>query len=103
MAAFPAGEALQAQNICRHLIFPLQFVPVGRGPAVLLELGPQMSSAPLPAASVPNYSLLRKTHLHLRTVLLFLRLKSIVYIATHLKTGTRSKMNTNPASSAASE
>lgn len=39
MAAFPAGEALQAQDICRHLIFPLQFVPVGRGPAVLLELG----------------------------------------------------------------
>lgn len=46
MAAFPAGEALQAQNICRHLIFPLQFVPVGRGPAVLLELAPPDELSP---------------------------------------------------------
>lgn len=84
MAAFPAAGALQAQNVCRHLIFchdPLQFVPVGRGPAVLLEQGAPDELSPLPAASVPNDSLLRKTHLHLRTVLLFLRLKSIVYIA----------------------
>lgn len=103
---FCCCEALQAQNICRHLVFchdPLQFVPAGRGPAVLLEQGPPDELSPTSAASVPNYSLLRKTHLHLRAVLLLLRLKSIVYIATHLKTGTRSKMNINPASSAASE
>lgn len=37
------------------------------------------------------------------TVLLLLRLNFIVYIVTHPKTGTRSKMNINPASSAAGE
>lgn len=47
--------------------------------------------------------LIKKNHIHLRAVLLLLRLKSVVYLITPLKTGTRSKMNRNPASSAASE
>lgn len=64
---------------------------------------PRWAQPPLPAALVPNFWLLGKTHLHLRAVLLLLRLKSIVYIATHPKTGTRSKLNINPASGAASE
>lgn len=83
----------------------MQFTPAGHGPAVLLDQGPPDElSLPLPAGSVPNYFMLRgRIRTRLRTVLLQLRLKSIVYIVTHLKTGTRSKMNINPASRAASE
>lgn len=109
VTAFPAGKmVLKVQNICKHLTFShdtWQFTSVGHGPAVLLEQGPpdELSLPPPPAGLVPNYLMLRRIHMHLRTVLLLLRPKSIVYIVTHLKTGTRSKMNINPASSAASE
>lgn len=41
--------------------------------------------------------------MHLRTVLLLLRLKSVVYIVTHLKTGARCKMNINPATNAVND
>lgn len=71
---------------------------------VLLEQGPPDElSLSLPAGLVPNYLMLTRIHMRLRAVLLLLGLKSMVYIVTHLKTGTRSKMNINPASSAASE
>lgn len=71
---------------------------------VLLEQGPPDElSLSLPAGLVPNYLMLTRIHMCLRAVLLLLGLKSMVYIVTHLKTGTRSKMNINPASSAASE
>lgn len=107
MTASPPGEILKVQNICKHLTLchgPLQFLSVGHGPAVLLEQGPPDElSPPLPAGLVPNYLMLTKIHIHLRTVLLLLRLKPIVYIVTRLKTGTRRKVNINPASSAASE
>lgn len=96
VTAFPSGESLKVHNICKHVTFChnlLQFLSGGHGPAVLLEQGPPDElSPPLPAGLVPNHLMLTKIHMHLRTVLLLLRLKPIVYIVTHLKTGTRAKL-----------
>lgn len=107
MAAFPAAGALQAQNVCRHLIFchdPLQFVPVGRGPAVLLEQGAPDELSPTSCSISAKLFTAEKNPFAFENSIAISQTEiHSLHSLTLLKTGTRSKMNINPASSAASE